>query len=99
MHNMMLDQFDKHKELIEQIELKHRQIKQKNVLLERENQELKKKIVTLEQETGNSEKELVLKLQKENHFLKNKNHEVKTRLRGLIDQLEERLGKNVGVDS
>lgn len=96
---MMLDQFDKQKELISQIEVKHRQVKQKNVLLERENQELKKKITTLEHETGNSQKELVLKLQKENHFLKNKKHEVKNRLRGLIDQLEERLNKNSGVDS
>jgi len=96
---MMLEQFDKQKELISQIEVKHRQIKQKNVLLERENQELKKKVTSLEQESGNSEKELVLKLQKENHFLKNKKHEIKTRLRGLIDQLEERLGKNAGVDS
>jgi hypothetical protein len=96
---MLLDQFDKHKELISQIEIKHRQIKQKNVLLERENQDLKKKITDLEHNSDHSEKELLLKLQKENHFLKNKKQEIRTRLRGLIDQLEERLNKNIGVDS
>jgi hypothetical protein len=52
---MMLDQFDKQKDLISQIEMKHRQIKQRNVLLEKENQELKKKVTILEQDSGNSE--------------------------------------------
>ncbi len=96
---MLLDQFDKHKELLSQVEIKHRQIKQKNVLLERENQDLKKKLMDLEENVDHADKELLLKLQKENHFLKNKKQELRTRLRGLIDQLEERLNKNIGVDS
>jgi len=96
---MKLDQLDKQKELISQIEIKHRQVKQQNALLERENDDLKKQIVDIEDHEDHSEKELLLKLQKENHFLKNKKQEVRTRLRGLVDQLEERLNKNIGVDS
>ena len=96
---MNLDQVDKHKDLISQIELKHRQVKQQKVLLEKENEDLKKKITDMETHADHSDKELLLKLQKENHFLKNKKQEVKTRLRSLVDQLEERLNKNIGVDS
>ncbi len=96
---MKLDQFDRLQELVEDVSIKIRQLRQKNALLEKENKEIKKKIQAIEQLPSGTETEIIKNLKKENDSLKEKNREIKTRLDKLVTQLELYSYSNSGVDS
>ncbi len=96
---MKLDQFDRLQELVEDVSIKIRQLRQKNALLEKENKEIKKKIQAIEQLPSGAETEIIKNLKKENDSLKEKNREIKTRLNKLVTQLELYSYSKSGVDS
>ena len=96
---MQLDQFDELKELIDEIILKLRQAKFKNIKLEKENIESKKEIQLIEQIPEDFDLNLFKKLQSENERLKNKNKEVKIQLQTLASKLEQKMFLKSGVDS
>ncbi|MGD9898937.1 MAG: hypothetical protein AB7T22_07380 [Calditrichaceae bacterium] len=97
---MKLDQFDRLQELVEDVSIKIRQLRQKNALLEKENKEIKKKIQAIEQlPSSGDETEIIKNLKKENDSLKEKNREIKTRLNKLVTQLELYSYSKSGVDS
>ncbi|MCD4692157.1 MAG: hypothetical protein K8R79_04535 [Calditrichales bacterium] len=95
---MNLAQFDKLKELVEEVLIKLRQLKYKNIKLEKENIKLKSRLQTFEQLPGEFDVSLYENLKSENERLKNKNQKVNLHLQKLVSQLEQKAFQSNGVD-
>lgn len=95
---MNLAQFEKLKELVEEVVIKLRQLKYRNIKLEKENIKLKNKLQTFEQLPGEFDVSLYENLKSENERLKNKNQKVNLHLQKLVSQLEQKAFQSSGVD-
>jgi hypothetical protein len=85
---MKLDQFDKMKELIDQISIRFQQLKFNKNNLERENIELKKQ---LEKFTNSDYDQILLekkKLEEQNQKLKEKQEQIALKVEKLIQNIE-----------
>jgi ABC-type phosphate transport system ATPase subunit len=95
---MNLAQFDKLKELVKEVLIKLRQLKYKNIKLEKENIKLKNRLQTFEQLPGEFDVSIYENLKSENERLKNKNQKVNLHLQKLVSQLEQKAFQSNGVD-
>ena len=86
---MTLEQFDKMKSLSEELIAKYRQLKYKNIKLEKENLELKRKLQMMSEHQGAPDAELLESLQTENERLKKKSKQAKDKLTKLMADLEQ----------
>ncbi len=93
---MHLEQFEKLRELVDELTIKFRQLKYKNIELQRENDDLKNKIRMYENLPDDLDLNSLESTKSENERLNKKNREVKKHILELISQLEN---KKIGVDS
>jgi len=96
---MVLEEFDKIKQLSESLITKYRQINFQKVKLEKENAELKKKIEVLENISSEDDISNIDELHRENERLKQKKEKVKDQLENLLTELEQKITIQNGVDS
>lgn len=93
---MHLEQFEKLRELVDELTVKFRKLKYKNIELRRENDDLKNKIRMYENLPDDLDLNSLERTKSENERLNKKNREVKKHILELIAQLEN---KKIGVDS
>jgi len=86
---MTLEQFDKMKSLSEELIAKYRQLKYKNIKLEKENLELKRKLQMITEHQDQPDGEVLKSLQTENERLKKKSKQAKDKLTKLMADLEQ----------
>ncbi|HGY57234.1 MAG TPA: hypothetical protein ENK44_16110 [Caldithrix abyssi] len=86
---MTLDQLDKLKSLVESLTIKYRQLKYKNIKLEKENLELKRKLQTMSEYQDHPDAEKLEFLLTENERLKKKNKQAKNELTKLMADIEQ----------
>jgi hypothetical protein len=96
---MVLEEFDKLKQLVERVITKYRQINFQKVKLEKENAELKKKLEVFERIGSEDEVKHIDELHLENERLRQKKDKVKDQLEQLLNELEQKITIQNGVDS
>jgi hypothetical protein len=96
---MVMEEFDKLQQLVERIITKYRQVNFQKVKLEKENAELKKKLELFDNLSNNEELKNLQDLHLENERLKAKKSKVKDQLEVLLNDLEQKVTIQNGVDS
>lgn len=96
---MVIQEFDKLQQLVERIINKYRQINFQKIKLEKENAELKKKLEIFNNISNNEELKNIEELHLENERLKEKKSKVKDQLELLLNELEQKVTIQDGVDS
>ena len=96
---MLIEEFDKLQQLVERIITKYRQVNFQKIKLEKENAELKKKLEVFDNLSNNEELKNLEELHLENERLKEKKSKVKDQLEDLLQDLEQKVTIQNGVDS
>lgn len=94
-----MEEFDKLQKLVERIITKYRQVNFQKIKLEKENAELKKKLEIFDNLSNNDELKNLEELHLENERLKEKKSKVKDQLEILLNDLEQKVTVQNGVDS
>lgn len=94
-----MEEFDKLQQLVERIITKYRQVNFQKIKLEKENAELKKKLEVFENFSNNEELKNLEELHLENERLKEKKSKVKDQLEILLQDIEQKISIQNGVDS
>ena len=96
---MLIEEFDKLQQLVERIITKYRQVNFQKIKLEKENAELKKKLEVFDNLSNDEELKNLEELYLENERLKEKKSKVKDQLENLLQDLEQKVTIQNGVDS
>ena len=96
---MLIEEFDKLQQLVERIITKYWQVNFQKIKLEKENAELKKKLEVFDNLSNNEELKNLEELHLENERLKEKKSKVKDQLEDLLQDLEQKVTLQNGVDS
>ena len=87
---MKLESFDQLKQTSEQLIVEFRQVKYRNIKLEKENEELRRKLDSFEKHASDVDLNEIEKILTENERLKTRNIEAKKELEKLVSEIEQK---------